>query len=570
MRPGRRGDAALPALLLAAALLLSACGPAAPARPAQTAPHAAAGPVFGGTITTAFSSDMPTLDPNAANDVETISATQLLYEPLITYQPTSARLMPGLADRWSWSNGNRRLTLDLDPRAHFADGTPVTSADVLFSLERMIDPKEKAPYASFFSDVVGYHAFVKGTAATISGLTAPNAATVRIRLRTPEVFFLNVLALPSTSVVERSRVEAAPGGEFGDWWATHSYGSGPYVLGRWVKGQKLVLEANPDYWRKGQKTASGIEFGPFAQRIVFQLQVKGPEQVLEFEKGELDYLAEPLPSSAYLQVMRSPKWRADYRSQPQVSVFYTGMNVQMPPFDNRTVRQAVADAIDKRRILQVLNGRGQLAGSVLPPLVPGYDAALKPYPYDPQQAKALLAQAGFKPAAPIPYYVPQIDVMTKAAAVVQADLQAVGIPTVIREEPWDVFLKDVSTPGKAPLMQLGWIEDYPDPQDFVYNLFNSASAVAGGNNTSFYKNPELDHLEALADADTNVASRLADYRRIQQIIYHDVPVVPEFYPTNDTLVQPWLNDQGSIALLLHPVMQPQLDKVWIEPHPSPS
>jgi oligopeptide transport system substrate-binding protein len=574
LRPTGRARQTVPAILLALALAASACGrsapPAAPrpqtsAKPAQQA----AGPVFGGTITTAFSSDMPTLDPGAAGDIQTMAVTQLMYESLVTYMPTGAELMPGLADRWTWSDGNRTLTLHIDPRARFADGAPVTSADVLFSLERMMNPEEKAPYASSFSDVVGYSRFVKGRAKTVAGIAAVDPATVRIDLKTPEVFFLNLLALPSAAVLEKSRVEAAPGGEFGNWWATRSFGSGPYVLDRWVKGQRLTLKANPNYWRRGTRAPDGVEFGPFASTIVYQLQVQGPQQVLEFEKGQLDYLSEPVPSSAYLQIMRSARWKRDYHSQPQMAVFYTGMNVRMAPFNDLRVREAVAYAIDKQRIVQVLNGRGQVAGSFLPPLMPGHDAALRPYPYDPARAKALLREAGYVPGAPIDFYVPDINVMSKAAAVVQQDLQAVGIPTSIRKEKWDVFLKDVSTPGRAPLVQLGWLEDYPDPQDFVYNLFNSASAVRGGNNASFYSNGQVDALEARADADADEATRLADYRRIQQIIYKDVPIVPEFYPTNDTLVQPWLDDQGHIQLILHPVMQPQLDKVWVEPHKGP-
>lgn len=572
--PGGRAAAAVLALLVVGA----GCGQAAkhaavkapPKAPPKAVTRVAPGgaPVLGGTITTAFSSGMPTLDPNAANDAESIAATQLMYEPLLTYRPTSAQLMAGLADKWTWSNGNKTLTVHLDPRARFADGTPVTASDVVFSFERMINPREKAPYATSFSDIVGYNGFVKGTATSLSGLVAVGGSTVRFELKTPQVFFLNLLALPSASIVEKSGVEAAKGGEFGNWWATQSFGSGPYVLDQWSQGQRLTLKANTGYWRKGEKTKGGIEFGPFAARVVFQLQVGGTQQVLEFKKGELDYLAEPVPSSQYLQILHSRQWRADYHSQPQDAVFYTGMNVQMAPFNKLAVRQAVADAIDKRRILQVLGNRGVIAGSILPPLMPGYDRALAPYPYDPARARKLLAQAGYDGATakPIPYYVPDISVMEKSAAVVQQDLAAVGIRTVLRREKWDVFLKDASTPDTAPLVQLGWIQDYPDPQDFIYNLFNSASAVPGGNNASFYENKQLDHLEAVADADTNVATRLADYRQIQQIVHHDVPVVPEFYPTIDTLVQPWLDDQGHISLLLHPVMQAQLGKVWVRPH----
>lgn len=518
--------------------------------PAQT------GPVQGGIVHLAYKSDLPHLDPAQVTDTESIQMIQMMYEPLLTFSPKTTDIIPSIADHWDWSNGGKTIKLHINDKAKFADGAKVTADDVVYSFNHLLDPKTKAGYGSFYTEIHGTKDYQDGKAKSLAGVTKVDDSTVQFDLDDPSVWFLNALALPAASIQEKKLVD----GKDTAFYDGASAGSGPFTLKSWTKGQGMVMLANKSYWRKGEKI-EGYEEGPFIDEIDVAVKVDDNNEFLQFQKGSLELAA--VAPATYLQVQQDDKWKALYHHNPAVGIYYFGLNTELPPFNNPKVREAFNYAVDKAAVLKAANNRGVVAEGVLPPGMPGYDETLKPIQKDSAKAKQLLTDAKFDFNQTITLVHSDREIFKKIAEVIQQNLQEAGVKVELKPESWDVFLTDVGTPKKVQAFILDWYQDYPDPQDFVGALFNSASAVDQGNNGFWYKNKAVDDLQAKADADTNKDSRATTYKQIQKMIDADYPWVPLYYPWDNILKQPTLLPEEQ-NLYLHPILQPQLDKMWLK------
>lgn len=258
--------------------------------------------------------------------------------------------------------------------------------------------------------------------------------------------------------------------------------------------------------------------------------------------------------------MKTPALKKLTLKQTTVTTNYLGMNCQMPPFNDVRVRRAFNYAINKRKLVAVLNGRGVVARGVLPPNLPGYNPDLAGYDYDPAKARGLLEEAHFPRAIKPTLWLRADQTQAMLAESVQQDLDLVGIQVELKQVAWGPFLEAIRQPKNVELFMLAWEADFPDPENFLSVLLSSAQW--GANNDSFYSNPRLDALLARAAPMTGFKERYAVYEQAEKIVVADAPWVFLYYPVSYVIVQPWVH-----GYVLNPMRPTRFESVWMSPHP---
>lgn len=446
-------------------------------------------PTNGGDIIVTYKDDIATLDPAVGYDWQNWSMINALFSRLVDYKPGTTELGPALADSYDVSDDGKIYTFKLHPGVKFTNGREVTAADVKWSIERAVNPKTQGPGAGFFHSIVGADKMTAGTADTMEGITAVDDHTVKFTLSQPDATFLNVLALNFASVVPKEAVEAA-NGDFGK----HPVGSGAFTLKEWTIGQRLVFRKNADYFVKDR---------PHVDSFTVEVGQEPLVALLRLQKGEVDIAGDGIPPAKYLEMKKSAEFEGMIVDRQQLETSYVTLNTQVKPFDNAKVRQAVNMAINKDRIVRIINGRATPASQVLPPLMPGYDQNYKGYAYDPEKAKALLAEAGLKDGFSTQIYTSNTDPQPRITQAIQQDLAAIGVKAEIKAVANPNVIAAGGTQGQAPMVWsggLGWIADFPDPSDFYGPILGCGSAVAGGWNWSWYCNKDIDARGQAADA----------------------------------------------------------------------
>ncbi|MCU0869694.1 MAG: ABC transporter substrate-binding protein, partial [Burkholderiales bacterium] len=375
--------------------------------------------------------------------------------------------------------------------------------------------------------------------------------TVKFTLDAPNATFLHVIALNFASVVPKEAV----GKDFGK----KPVGSGAYHLAEWKLGQQLVFKRNPDYFLKGI---------PYLDQITFQVGLEPMTAILKLEKGEADFAGDGIPPAKFLQIRNDPKYKDLIIEGGQLQTGYITLNVQMKPFDKVEVRQAVNMAIDKARIVKIINNRAVPANQPLPPTMPGYDKSYTGYAYDPAKAKELLAAAGLEKGFETTLYVYNVDPNPRIAQAIQEDLSKVGIKVKLKNLAQANVIAAGGKPKTAPMIWSGgmaWIADFPDPSNFYGPILGCAGAVSGGWNWSWYCNKELDDRAAKADAMFDPAKakeRAEAWRGIFVDIMKDAPWVPVFNEQRFTIKSKRVG--GADALFVDPVRIPiNYDNVYL-------
>ena len=338
-------------------------------------------PKQGGSIIVTYKDDLATLDPAIGYDWQNWSVINSMFSRLMDYKAGTSELFPSLADSYTVSPDGLTYTFKLSPNAKFTNGRKVVAADVKYSIERAVDPKTKGPGAGFFHSIAGSDELTSGKATSISGIEAVDDATVKFTLSQPDATFLNVLALNFASVVPKEVAEAE-GADFGK----KPVGSGAYMLKEWVSGQHLTVVRNPDFFHQR----------PNLDQYTIEIGQEPLVAILRLQKGEIDIAGDGIPPAKYLEMKNDKAMAGMIVDREQLETSYITINTSKKPFDDARVRQALNMAINKQRIIKIINGRAVPADQVLPPLMPGYDKAYKGYSYDVAKAKALLVEAGLR------------------------------------------------------------------------------------------------------------------------------------------------------------------------------
>jgi peptide/nickel transport system substrate-binding protein len=474
-----------------------------------------------------------------------------LFSRLMDYRPGTSELIPSLAESYEISPDGKTYTFKLRKGVKFGNGREVVAGDVKWSIERVVTPKTESPGAGFFDPISGIEAFKKSKAKEIKGIAVVDPYTVKFTLDAPNATFLHVIALNFASVVPKEAV----GKDFGK----KPVGSGAYHLAEWKLGQQLVFKRNPDYFIQGV---------PYLDQITFQVGLEPMTAILKLEKGEADFAGDGIPPAKFLQIRNDPKYKDLIIEGGQLQTGYITLNVQMKPFDKVEVRQAVNMAIDKARIVKIINNRAVPANQPLPPTMPGYDKAYSGYAYDPAKAKELLAAAGLEKGFETTLYVYNVDPNPRIAQAIQEDLGKVGIKVKLKNLAQANVIAAGGKPKTAPMIWSGgmaWIADFPDPSNFYGPILGCAGAVSGGWNWSWYCNKELDERAAKADAMFDPAKakeRAEAWRGIFVDIMKDAPWVPVFNEQRFTIKSRRVG--GADALFVDPVRIPiNYDNVYL-------
>lgn len=474
----------------------------------------------GGEIVATYKDDVTTLDPAIGYDWQNWSMIKSLFDGLMDYEPGTTNLKPDLAESYEISPDGKTFTFKLRHGVKFHNGREMTADDVKYSLDRVTNPKTQSPGAGFFGSIKGYDDVAAGKAEGLSGVTVVDPYTVKFELTRPDATFLHVMAINFAHVVPKEEVEKY-GADFGK----HPVGTGAFKLAEWTLGQRIVFERNPDYWHKGL---------PHLDKITFEVGQEPIVALLRLQKGEIDLALDGIPPAKFQEVMSDPEQKSHVIEGGQLHTGYITMNTTMAPFDNVKVRQAVNMAINKARIVQIINNRAVPANQPLPPSMPGYDKEFKGYPYDVAKAKALLAEAGHPEGFETQLFAMNTDPNPRIAQAIQQDLAAIGIKASIQALAQANVIAAGGDKTGAPMIWsggMGWIADFPDPSNFYGPILGCAGAVPGGWNWSWYCNKDLDAKAAEADSMTDPA-KSAERNKMWSDIYDkimaDAPWAPVF------------------------------------------
>ncbi|MDI6704538.1 MAG: ABC transporter substrate-binding protein [bacterium] len=475
------------------------------------------------TLYLRLSSDVTTLDPALVVDVSGGILTSKLFNGLVRYDD-KMNLIGDLAERWEISEDGCTYTFYLKQGVRFTNGRELTSYDIKYSFKRVLDKKTRSPRTWVFDRILGATEFMEGKVKDVIGLAVKDKYTIEITLKEPFSPFLGFLAMPTGYIVPKEEVE-----RYGSGFSQHPVGTGPFKLREWRHDERIVLEQNEDYFDEKAKV----------KRIEYRIIPEELTALAEFELGKLDIMG--LPYAEFSRFMENPKWRPYIKSQIGLNVYYLGLNCQRSPFFNVKVRQAINYAIDKDGILNtILKNQAVLAHGSIPPTIPGYNKEINPYNYDPEKAKRLLKEAGFKDGFRMTIYQTQSKEALQLVEIFQDQLKKVGIEAHIVQREWSAY-KDAINKGEPDSFYLAWIADYPDAENFLYPLFHSKNLGAPGNRARFV-NKRIDKMIEEAIKTTNSEDRIRRYREIERIINQEAPWVFLWHKKEFVIHQPWVRN----------------------------
>jgi ABC-type transport system substrate-binding protein len=500
----------------------------------------------GGSMIVTYKDDVSTLDPAIGYDWQNWSMIKSLFDGLMDYKPGTTELVNDLAESYTLSDDGLTYTFVLRDGVTFHNGRAMTADDVKYSLDRVTNPTTQSPGAGFFGSIAGFDEVSAGTATELSGVKVLDPKTISITLSRPDATFLHVMAINFSSVVPKEVVE-----EHGEDFGKHPVGTGAFSLAEWTLGQRLVFARYDDYWKEGL---------PNLDQITFEVGQEPVVALLRLQQGEVDIPGDGIPPAKFVEVTQDEQFKDLIIEGGQLQTGYITMNVKMPPFDNTMVRKAVNMAINKERIVRVINGRAVVANQPLPPSMPGYAPDYEGYPYDPEAARAMLKEAGFPDGFATELYVYNTDPNPRIAQSIQQDLKAIGIDASIKSLAQANVIAAGGEPDQAPMIWSGgmaWIADFPDPSNFYGPILGCAGAVTGGWNWAWYCNEELDARAIEADSMTDPAKaseREQLWREIYLAIMEDAPWVPVFNEQRFTMRSPAVG--GADAIFVDPVHVP--------------
>ena len=417
-------------------------------------------------------------------------------------------IVPSLAESWLVSDDGLRYTFHLRDGVRFHDGALLTSDDVYYTFFRLLTH----PYScnrDIARNILGADRLEKGETDVLEGFHVLNDRDFSITLEQPFAAFLSCLSMPGASILNKESTTKASV-RFGKS-AYHTVGTGPFIFHSWVPHQGIVLKANPDCW-SGPPEYDGVELRFITDFV---------EERMEYDSGQLDILDLNDIGDAAEYYIHGDIYQDKLTAVQQVGISYIALNESIRPLNNVKVRRALQLGLNRQMLLDaVYSGRGNLENGIFPHGLKGWNPDLPEIPYDPDAARRLLKEAGFKDGFDLTFSVKSTATPLEREMVrmVASMWEKIGVHTEVEMLDENSFMEQRKN-GRLACYTATWQADFDDPDNFIYTFFGSAE------NTRYRSlcYPDETVMKRVRDARSimDEDARMQEYRELEQTIVQD-------------------------------------------------
>lgn len=484
------------------------------------------------------------LDPQTSTGVPEHNIISALFEGLVSEDPKDLHPVPGVAESWDVSDDKQVYTFHLREDAKWSNGDSITAQDFYESYKRMLDPALAAEYANMLFVVENAEDYYNGKIKDFSdvGFEVVDERTFRIRLVAPTPYFLWMLGhhyswwpVPISVIEQHGGLtdKSNPWTRLGN-----IVGNGPFVLNEWRLNQVISVTPNPHYWDKETVKLKEIRFYPITS---------ADTEERAFRSGQL-HLTQRVPPQK-IEVYKRENPEALHIS-PYLGVYFYRINTTHSVLTNKLVRQALARAVDRKAIVENITKAAQIpAHHYTPPNTAGYTAQAR-IPTDFQEARELLAEAGFPDGEGFPNLEILFNTDEAHRAIAEAIQQMwrknLNINVSLLNQEWKVYLDSQDTLNYH-ISRAGWIGDYVDP-----NTFLEMWQTSNGNNDTGWSNKKYDELIDQARVAGSSEERYEFFQQAEAILLEEAPVIPIYFYTRPYLLKPSVKGWYDTILDHHP------------------
>ncbi|PSW18231.1 oligopeptide ABC transporter substrate-binding protein OppA [Photobacterium sanctipauli] len=471
--------------------------------------------------------EVPTLDPSYSSDTSSSRVISDMFEGLVTQSP-DGKIIPALATHWEQSADGKVYTFHLRDNIKWSNGEPIVAGDFEYSFKRVVDPKTAAPYAWYYSTahILNAGKINEGKLAVEAlGVKALDDKTLQVTLDKPVPYFVKMMAHESTFPVYKPAIET-----HGDAWTKpeNIVTSSAYKLAEWTLNERIILERSPNYWNNDKTVINKVTYLPISDMTA---------EYNRYRTGEIDITSSfPLEQYAAIKKQRP----GELLTMPSLGTYYYLFNVDKPPFDDPRVRKALAYAIDRDVVTNVILGQGQVpAYGVTPPSVDGFTPPSLAWgelsqKERNQKAQALLAEAGFDKSNPLSFELVYNTMEShKKLAIVMSSMwgQTLGAKVTLANQEWKTFLQKLAQKDFT-VARYAWIGDYNEASTFL-SYFESS-----GMNYARWSSEAYDEAMAKAIKAPSNEQRNQFYQQAEAVFSEEMPAIPLYHYTRSVLKSP--------------------------------